>query len=466
MKMNNVKLDMFRKVMGGKVAVVLGILFLLIIHLLLLVMVQFTAWPEMMLWPYLLTKGWLPYRDIAMAHNPLLVVDVAIFYKLFGAGLVQLKLYTWLLIVLTDLVLFEVARRLWNSRLAILALAFYIPLQVFYEGNGLWFDLALAPFALFLFYLIKQGKHVQVGIFWALAFLVKQTAFWFLFPVAAAFYMLKSRDVKIAAMKKFVGGAVSVAGVFVISLYILGIFKEYWFWAVEFGVGTLPRSEGQIRLPDTLHFIKALLPYLTFLPLLFLGFKKHWLLFLFAIAAAFGAYPRWELFHYQPSLPFVALGFALTVSYFNRMNLVFRVFVLVLIIVNLIFLARGITRSWGEETRFFEPQLVEVANYINDDQYEGELMYVFDYWDNLYPLTGRVPATRPWVPTLAWYVNLPGIEEKMLLQLEENKPPVIVSARSEKKVYNYGSKIEEFINENYNVVKSINGIFILERALQ
>ena len=34
---------------------------------------QFTAWPEMLAWPYLILKGFLPYKDIAIAHNPLLI---------------------------------------------------------------------------------------------------------------------------------------------------------------------------------------------------------------------------------------------------------------------------------------------------------------------------------------------------------------------------------------------------------
>jgi len=80
-----------------------GILFL---HLLLLYVLKFTAWPEMSLWPYLITKGWLPYKDIAIVHTPLMILDLTLFYKIFGVGIVQLKIFTWILIILSDLLVF------------------------------------------------------------------------------------------------------------------------------------------------------------------------------------------------------------------------------------------------------------------------------------------------------------------------------------------------------------------------
>ena len=61
---------------------------LLGVHLFFLYLLKFTAWPEMLLWPYLITKGWLPYRDIAIAHTPLMLIDLSIFNKIFGFGIV------------------------------------------------------------------------------------------------------------------------------------------------------------------------------------------------------------------------------------------------------------------------------------------------------------------------------------------------------------------------------------------
>ena len=110
------------------------ILFILVLlfQLYLFLGTRFTAWPEMTFWPYLILKGWLPYKDIAIAHTPLLLLDLSIFYKLFGVGVLQLKLYTWILVLLTDLTLFFVVKRIWDEKKAILSLAFYVSLQFFY----------------------------------------------------------------------------------------------------------------------------------------------------------------------------------------------------------------------------------------------------------------------------------------------------------------------------------------------
>src|SRR3989304_5834172 len=114
---------------------------LLITHFFLLIYTGFTAWPEMTFWPYLMLKGWLPYKDIAIAHTPILLGDLTIFFKIFGVGLSQLKIYTWILILGTDLLLYWVVSKLWDRKVALVSLLTYIPFQLYFEGNGLWFDL-------------------------------------------------------------------------------------------------------------------------------------------------------------------------------------------------------------------------------------------------------------------------------------------------------------------------------------
>ena len=98
---------------------------ILFVHLFLLFSLRFIAWPEMILWPYFFLNGLLPYRDIAMAHNPLLIFDLTIFYKIFGISLFNLKLYTWILILITDLLIYWVAEKLTKSKaIAILVFCF------------------------------------------------------------------------------------------------------------------------------------------------------------------------------------------------------------------------------------------------------------------------------------------------------------------------------------------------------
>ncbi len=154
------------------------------VQLVLFTQMSFTAWPEMLAWPFFILKGWLPYKDFAMVHTPLLVLDIALFNKIFGLGAVQLKIYGWILIALTDLTLFYVAKKLWSAKVALLSLLFFIPLQILYDGNGIWFDYALSIWGLLALYLLLSKRYLAAGVVWALAFLTKQTAVWFLFPIS------------------------------------------------------------------------------------------------------------------------------------------------------------------------------------------------------------------------------------------------------------------------------------------
>jgi len=155
----------------------------LIFHIILLIYLKFTAWPEMTLWPYLIDKGWLPYRDIAIAHTPLMLIKLAIFYKIFGTGILQLKIFTWILILFFDGIIFVVAKKLWNFKTALISLMAYGLWMTFYDGNGLWFDLFMGAIALVSFYFVQKKKYFWAGVFWALAFASKQTAVWFLLPI-------------------------------------------------------------------------------------------------------------------------------------------------------------------------------------------------------------------------------------------------------------------------------------------
>jgi hypothetical protein len=133
---------------------------------------RFTAWPEMLAWPYLILQGWLPYKDIAIAHNPLMLLELSMFYKLFGVGIQQLKIYTWLLILLNTGILYFLVNKLKEDsdkktklfkNLGIISAILYILLVIVFEGNGLWFDLALTPYVILLYYLLVKKEYLFSG---------------------------------------------------------------------------------------------------------------------------------------------------------------------------------------------------------------------------------------------------------------------------------------------------------------
>ncbi len=462
------------------------ILPLLLIHLLVLTFLGFTAWPEMTLWPYLVLKGWLPYRDIAVAHNPLLIFGLAGFYKIFGLSLLSLKIFSWLVILLTDVLVYVTANKLTkNYGMALLSLAFYILWQPFFEGNGLWFDLALAPIALLIFYSLWVKKFFWSGIFLGLAILIKQTAVWFIVPLIGQIWLMGLINKK-NLTKLVMGGVLPLLGL-VAYLFFTGTLADFYFWAVKFGIFYLPKAPGQVLLPTIKQILALAVPFGLLLPAIFLQKERKLILVLLVwfLFASLGVYPRWSLFHFQPALPFLVIisGLVLWQSYagspkiFEERKGIFFVphknflgdlsvalqliFLAIIMIGTVYFQARFYRLNWGQGDRFFEKETLFMAQWLKENTRPGQKIFIFNSWDNLYALSDTLPATRPWVPILPWYLEYPGIQEKMVADLEKNKPKLIVFEPY--KATGLGSytplQIEKSMKENYTLETTVAGRF-------
>jgi 4-amino-4-deoxy-L-arabinose transferase-like glycosyltransferase len=432
------------------------------LHLFLLINLKFTAWPEMLAWPYLMLKGWLPYRDIAIAHTPVLLFDLAIFNKIFGIGLVQLKLYTWILILMTDALIFYVAKKLWDTKIAIISLLFYLPLQVFYEGNGLWFDLALAPLALLIYYNLKRSNYLLSGIFFGLAFFTKQTAFWFIFPLIFYFMDdLKKREFR--RMTPYVEGFLVVAALAFGVMAIVGVLPYFYQWAVKFGIFYLPRAEGQVSFPAVKQLLVSFFPFVILTPLIFREKRKYRHLVVWAFFALMGIYPRFELFHFQPALPFLAIGAAVsTMLIFKKRIKLLRLIFTVYVIIVLIFVTRSLIRNWGGEARFYGQNEINVASYVRASVDPGEGIYVLNYWDSIYAMTGTIPVTRPLVPFLPWYLEYPDLKDGVVDDLRLSMPKVMVVGEYTREglgSYSVG-ELDELLQRYYKIIFMKGGVQI------
>ena len=416
---------------------------LLLFHLLLLIVSQFTAWPEMLFWPYLILKGWLPYRDIGIAHSPLLILTLTFFYKVFGLGIFQQQIFGRGLVLLTDILIFLVLKRLFDKKTALLALFFYIPFQVYYAGNGVWFDHALTIFPITIFFFLQKKNYFLVGLLWALAFFTKQTAVWFLLPILLAKPGLS-----------FIKGALFIVGLFSLILLLSGLQNDYLDWTIRFGVGILPGLAG--KLTSLRLLFASLFPFTIFIPLLFRKEKHAPALFIWSVAAAMGTLPRFELFHFQPALPFLAVSFALSLKkpYWLTFLIIFSTTVLI---------SRGLVRNMFKQVRFQADRDKEIVKIVDDLTESGEFIFVTNYWDNLYPLTDTLPITRPFIPQLPQYLSQPGFEDENVNDLISNPPKIVVRGRftGVDDPFRF-EKTNDFVDNHYQTISTINGVDILK----
>lgn len=412
----------------------------------------------MLFWPYLMLKGWLPYRDIAIAHSPLLVVLLTAFYKLVGVGIWQQKIISWLIPILSDCLLFYFFNKLFGIKKAVLALVFYILFQVYYDGNGIWFDHALAVFSILIFYCLEKKNFFWTGLLWAVALLTKQTAFWFFLPILYYFLIYPNKKKFIVDSLK---GFLSVILLFILILVILGIQRDYFHWSIVFGTGILPKINAKISSIKVL--VTSLVPFLVFTPLFVFKSKKKIIgFFIWSVAGMMGAIPRFELFHFQPALPFLALSYSSLVI--QTLQPKGKKIFLLIPLITLILVSRGIYRKTNIPDRFIEPNDQKIIASVKSLTTSNQTIFVTNYWDNVYPLTETLPAIRPFIPQLPQYISQPGIEDTLVANLAQVKPKVVIRGEYNtpgSEVYRF-EKINHFIDNNYRTVETVNGIDIME----
>ncbi len=443
----------------GRYHINIALPLVLLFHLFLLIITKFTAWPEMLNWPHLMLAGYLPYRDIAIAHNPLMLIVLTLFFKFTGLGLWELQVFTWGVILLTDLLVYLVAEKVYSPKSAFIPLTLYVLLQVVYEGNGLWFDLFMVPIALLTYYFLRLRKPLLVGIFWALAFLTKQTALFFVLPIVVAFFLDKPNAKE---LKRFALGVVATSVVFVFVLTTFGLLTDYFHWAVDFALFRLPIAQGQLHLPSFLQLVFYVLP---FLHLLLIGKNKELLIIsLFSVAGILSAFSRFELFHFQPGLPFLAIAsYGLLSNLPKKFKSLLTIFSLIIVLLVVKF---ATTNLGGDKVRFLDMRTQELARYISDKTEPGEEIYILNLWENLYALTNTLPATKPVVPHLAWYMERSGVQEEIVSDLESTKPTFIFVGQfigGELAVYK-PQKIYTYITSHYQVINIVNNMVVYKRS--
>jgi hypothetical protein len=403
-------------------------------------------------------KGWLPYTDIAIAHTPLMLVKLAVFFKIFGVGILQLKIFTWTLVLLLDILVFWVSKKLWGVKTAIVAVGFFTFWQIFFEGNGLWFDLFMGVAALVSFYFAKSKRFIWAGIFWALAFISKQTAVWFLFPIG--FTLLKN----IKELKKFVLGILWIIIPSTLIIWKMGILPDFYKWAIDFGIFVLPKAQGQVQLPDLKNLAISLFPFTVFLPLFVMKRKESLSLFLWSLAGMMGAYPRFEYFHFQPALPYLAIGSSLVFIGNWHKKEIAKVFIPIYVIGSLYLFGGFFMRNFGEGTRFFETDVSDVSGYVKSNTAKGDKIFVLNYWDNVYALSETLPATVFWIPQLSWYMERPGVQDRIVADLKNTKPAIIIlNPYSKVGLSAYKPNlVNDFVENHYKIKTTVDGLQILE----
>jgi len=447
-----------------------------LIQLVLLVNTRFTLWPEMIVYPYLLNKGFLLYRDIINPYPPTLASILSLFSKVLGYLPEPYAILTWAIVLIIDLSIFIVVRKLTkNHYYAFFALCFFILFSIPFGVNSLWFDLVQTPFIIFsAFFFYKyltinsKSSDLQSSFYFAfIAFFIKQQATWLI--MAYLLLLVFKNNKKTITTIKILARPLAFFSLFTLVqvAYFLkiGALNDFVFWTFYqplFKASSLP---GYVLFPTIKQLFIALLPTLVLLPMVFTKKENLAMLTIIALSLFFFAYPRFDYFHLIPYLAFISVSLGVNFDVYKKLNLRQLALPIAAIFLSFIFFSRYLIANWQQPVRFFEQDILSAATFIREVTPKDSLIYIQNGPDQIYPLSERMPL-KPWADEFPWYLEINGTQQKVLKAIKRQDPKFVVYQPYESRgKYALGSYkpalIANYLDENYqNLIQINSGLWL------
>jgi len=419
----------------------LSVIAALSIHLWYLLHTTFVDWPEMLVYPWFLTKNLLYYRDIVLAYVPGAYYILYALYNVFGFSVSSERLIAYLFIGITDLFIYFVARNLTKKRLyALFALVFYVLWQPAFSGNSIWYETLLTPVYLLGYLSVVRyfrkpsvARIVFTGSVLAVASLIKQTAVWSIAVVWLTVW-LDSKDKKAGFVHAAIAGIMPVAA----NLFVWGMFalsgagREFGYWAYGFLFDLTQANSYYAQFPARNELAHIGPAFVALAIVGFLRFRERniRLLILWFAALIAAGLPRWGIHRLQPALAFAAVGLGIFADYFMQVKNNSRRGILIL---SALFVMVGTYRS----IRVF----VDIRDHMQPHFFSGEYQALLDFsknnlnnkplfvlgnYDYLYFGLNQRPVVVPWVPMYPWNAQIPGVQDSVIRQLEMKRVPYVL----------------------------------------
>jgi len=426
----------------------LPLIFLICLHLFFLMNLQFTAWPEMLSYPYLRNQGFLLYSDMVHPYTPLLTMVLAVVYRIFGYKLMIMQAFAWILFLTNDILIFLIVRKITKNRLfAYLSLMFYVSTQPFLEGNMLWFDNVLVTPILMGTYLLINKRMFWSGVIFGLAALTKQTAGLFI-VISSLWLVISKRNFKNVVY--FLTGPVMLGLVLGVRLISEGQFMDFINWTLIYPFTQWGNFPGYVQIG--LSKKEFLLLVILLAPLL-LGIRKlkwNFLLILFLTSSLIMIYPRFSFFHFQAPLAFLAIIFG---YYLSKVKVDARITILYGFLLIATIALPTLKRDWGKDTRFYNSDDLTHAKLVQEVVHKNEPVYFLGPHSSLYALANRVPP-KPWADNFGWYYEIGGVQGETISRWGDDPPEYVFWQLPESgNWFDLGTyqprQIADFIEANY-----------------
>ncbi len=376
----------------------------------------------MVSYPYLVTHGFKIYSDFIHPYPPVLTFLLAAVFKSFGFSLINLKLVSWILICLNDLLIYLIVSKLTKNKIqAMLAVLLYILTQPFLEGNMLWFDMAIVtPVLAGILFLLKKENLRNLalsGLFFALAVFIKQTA---ALLVVVAFIYLLVKSKKLKSIFVFLTPGLILGLVFLSYLLSTQQFQDFFNWNLVYPFTYWNKFPDYVQMGIT-KFQFLVVALLT-TPLVLLIFKnlktltrEGVFMLMLLLMALVMIYPRFSFFHFQLALALITITFAYLTTSIRYKYYLYTIYI-VIILVSIVRL--GIDRTWGLQARFWTTTDLKLAYDIKQIS-NNKSIYLLGPSSSLYVYSDLLPP-KPWTDNFGWYLELPNVQEEIIAGWEND----------------------------------------------
>ncbi|KKP40660.1 hypothetical protein A2130_03735 [Candidatus Woesebacteria bacterium GWC2_33_12] len=424
---------------------------LIFIHLYLLLNLKFTPWPEMLSFPYLFSNGFTLYKDFIIPYPPFLVILLSIIYKIFGYKILVLKIFTWALILLTDLFIYKIVDLVTKKKsFALISVAVFVFIQPFLDGNMLWFDTFLVLPVLVSVFFLLQDKNINknillAGVFLAISIFSKQTALIYLL-VSTIFVCYKYR--KFSKLLLLITPTFVFGVIFLTYLITTNSLVDFFNWNLIYPIKywgdypsylllSLKKIDFLILLGLSIPIIVALKNKVKLIPIMF-------------IASLLAVYPRFSYYHLSVGIALFAICFGISLEYLKS-NLIYKIILVFFVILFFNYQQRIVFAwDWQKEDRFTQSLAIQ----------KKELVYLLNIASSEYVFSNTLPP-KPWYDNYGWYLEIPDQQEKVIKSWKQN-PPETIYWKKEKSGnwYEPGvykpKQITSWIEANYEKDKEIS----------
>lgn len=448
--------------MSNKLSLLLLLLFIIITHVFIFTKLIYFPYPELFVYPYLTNHGLKPYRQIIDQHFPGLMFLPINFDNLGMNNEVTAKLWSVVIIILTQLLLFFISSKIFkSSKKSLLVNFLYLIWQPFFEGWVLWIDSLLPLILLSVFYTLYIRRIFLTGLLLGMGIVFKQV----LIPLSGLVLIYLIWEIReIRVIKRYLFGLSLPIVLMIIYLFSIGVLKDFWYWTIVFNLTIYARTGT--TFPSSIGFTtRILLVYAGSLSAMFIKDKRLvYILFIFLLGSLVGVFDRANFVHFQPSLPFAILGTSLGIYQLYKKN-IFKILMMIYLLIAIWWLSIFYKGHISKEVFFFDEQTKLIANKIKQYTKSDEKIFVFGAAPHLYQMADRLPAGNIFVFQFPWFLKVS--KDRILEGIKKDKPNIVISDRTieiaGQKITNFASDIDQYIQENYQVIDYIGTTTIMRR---